>query len=38
LSRRSAQQLVTEALDDFLNNLPELEALSGHVPGQSNQR
>ena len=38
LSRRSAQQLVTEALDDFLNSLPELEALSGHMPGQSNQR
>jgi hypothetical protein len=38
LSRRSAQQLVTEALDDFLGSLPELEALSGHVPGQSNQR
>ncbi|HYW15048.1 MAG TPA: hypothetical protein VE891_02700 [Allosphingosinicella sp.] len=38
LSRRSAQQLVTEALDDFLNSLPELEALSGHVPGQSEQR
>ncbi len=32
LSRRSAQQLVTEALDDFLDSLPELEALSGHVP------
>ncbi|HEX8238933.1 MAG TPA: hypothetical protein VF574_04250 [Allosphingosinicella sp.] len=38
LSRRSAQQLVTEALDEFLDSLPELEALSGHVPGQSNQR
>jgi len=38
LSRRSAQQLVTEALDDFLGSLPELEALAGHVPGQSNQR
>jgi len=38
LSRRSAQQLVTEALDDFLDSLPGLEALSGHVPGQSNQR
>ncbi|HEU0133213.1 MAG TPA: hypothetical protein VFR28_00175 [Allosphingosinicella sp.] len=36
LSRRSAQQLVTEALDDFLESLPELEALSGHVPGQAN--
>jgi len=38
LSRRSAQQLVTEALDIFLDSLPELEALSGHMPGQSNQR
>jgi hypothetical protein len=38
LSRRSAQQLVTEALDDFLESLPELEALSGHMPGASNQR
>jgi hypothetical protein len=38
LSRRSAQQLVTEALDDFLDSLPELDALSGHVPGQANQR
>lgn len=38
LSRRSAQQLVTEALDDFLDSLPGLEALSGHVPGQADQR
>jgi outer membrane biosynthesis protein TonB len=38
LSRRSAQQLVTEALDDFLDSLPELEALSRGVPGQANQR
>jgi predicted HicB family RNase H-like nuclease len=38
LSRRSAQQLVTEALDDFLNSLPELEALAGHVPEQASQR
>jgi hypothetical protein len=38
LSRRSAQQLVTEALDDFLDSLPELEALSGAVPGQADQR
>lgn len=38
LSRRSAQQLVTGALDDFLDSLPELEALSGHVPGQADQR
>jgi hypothetical protein len=38
LTRRSAQLLVTEALDDFLDSLPELEALAGHVPGQANQR
>jgi hypothetical protein len=38
LSRRSAQQLVTEALDDFLDSLPELEALAGQVPGQANRR
>jgi hypothetical protein len=38
LSRRSAQQLVTEALDDFLDSLPEVGALAGHVPGQANQR
>lgn len=37
LSRRSAQQLVTEALDDFLESLPGLEALSGHVPGRSDK-
>ena len=38
LSRRSAQQLVTEALDIFLDSRPELDALSGQYPGQSNQR
>jgi hypothetical protein len=38
LSRRSAQQLVTEALDNFLDSLPELDALAGQVPGQANQR
>jgi hypothetical protein len=38
LSRRSAQQLVTEALDEFLDSLPELDALAGQVPGQMNQR
>src|SRR3954471_7441902 len=38
LSRRSAQQLVTEALDDFLDSLPEVGALAGQVPGQANQR
>ena len=38
LSRRSAQQLVTEALDDFLGSLPELEALSGAAAGQADRR
>jgi hypothetical protein len=38
VSRRSAQQLVTEALDDFLNSMPELEALSGAAAGKSDQR
>jgi hypothetical protein len=38
LSRRSAQQLVTEALDIFLDSLPELDALAGQVPGQASQR
>ncbi len=38
LSRRSAQQLVTEALDEFLDSQPELEALAGHVPGQASRR
>src|SRR6478735_2828159 len=28
---RSAQQLVTEALDQFLNNIPEIEALAAQV-------
>jgi hypothetical protein len=35
LTRRSAQQLVTEALDDFLNTLPELEAMAEHLPTES---
>jgi hypothetical protein len=38
LSRRSAQQLVTEALDDFLDSQPELDALAGHLPEQASQR
>jgi hypothetical protein len=35
LTRRSAQQLVTEALDEFLNTLPELEAMAEHLPADS---
>jgi hypothetical protein len=38
LSGRSAQQLVTVALDDFLATLPEVEALAGRVPAQASQR
>jgi hypothetical protein len=32
VTHRSAQQLVTEALDRFLETIPELDALAGHVP------
>jgi hypothetical protein len=38
LSGRSAQQLVTVALDDYLATLPEVEALVGRVPAQASQR
>jgi len=32
---RSAQQLVTEALDQLLKSKPEIEALAGQLPGKS---
>jgi hypothetical protein len=32
VSGKSAQQLVTGALDEFLSNLPEVEELAGRVP------
>jgi hypothetical protein len=32
VANRSAQQLVTEALDALLNNMPEIEALAGQLP------
>jgi outer membrane biosynthesis protein TonB len=35
VTRRSAQQLVTGALDEFLNNLPEVQALADRVPAGS---
>ena len=38
LTRLSAQQLVTGALDDFLNSLPELDALADRVPAEAGQR
>jgi predicted HicB family RNase H-like nuclease len=38
VTRLSAQQLVTGALDDFLNSLPELEAMADRVPAEAGQR
>jgi hypothetical protein len=38
ISRRSAQQLVTAALDEFLESQPELEALAGHLPAEAGHR
>ena len=34
VSGRSAQQLVAEALDDFLATIPEIDALAARVPGK----
>jgi hypothetical protein len=38
LSRQSAQQLVTGALDDYLNSSPELEALADRLPAETGKR
>jgi hypothetical protein len=38
VTRRSAQQIVTGALDEYLNSLPELDALAEHVPAQAGKR
>jgi len=35
VSHRSAQQIVTEALDKFLASLPEVEAMASRVPAKS---
>ena len=32
---KSAQKLVTEALDAFLKTMPEVEALAGSVPAKA---
>jgi hypothetical protein len=37
LKHRSAQQLVTEALDAFLANQPELDAFASHLPVSGNK-
>ncbi len=38
VSHRSAQALVTEALDVFLATLPELDAMAGHLPASAGTR
>jgi hypothetical protein len=38
VTRRSAQQLVTGAVDDFLNSLPEVQALAERVPAEAGRR
>ena len=38
LTRRSAQQLVTGALDDFLSSLPELDRLADRLPVEASGR
>jgi hypothetical protein len=38
VTRRSAQQIVTGALDEYLSSLPELEALAEHVPAGAGKR
>jgi hypothetical protein len=38
VTRRSAQLLVTGALDEFLNGLPEVQALAERVPAEAGRR
>jgi hypothetical protein len=38
VTRRSAQQIVTGALDEYLSSLPELDALAEHVPAEAGKR
>lgn len=38
VTRLSAQQIVTGALDEYLNSLPELDALAEQVPAQAGKR
>lgn len=35
IRHRSAQQIVSEALDKFLQSLPELDTLAGNLPGKA---
>jgi len=38
VTRRSAQQIVTGAVDEYLKSLPEVEALAGQVPAEAGKR
>ena len=38
VTHRSAQQIVSQALESFLESLPELEAMAGHVPASLGKR
>jgi hypothetical protein len=38
VTHRSAQQLVTDALDAFLATVPELDAMAGHLPASGRKR
>jgi hypothetical protein len=38
VTHRSAQQIVSEALDEFLKSLPELDALAQQLPAQAGKR
>lgn len=38
VTHRSAQQIVSEALENFLASLPELDAMAGHVPASLGKR
>jgi hypothetical protein len=38
VTRRSAQLLVTGALDEFLDSLPELDAMAARVPAKAGKR
>lgn len=38
VTHRSAQQIVTDALDAYLQSLPEVDAMAGHVPAKRGQR
>ena len=38
VQNRSAQRVVTEALDNYLNALPELDTLAQQVPARQGKR